>query len=281
MNESSTPSDYPLSVLNRFLTACHSTPHILAATLYGSHAAGTADEWSALDIGVVIADDAYDDFTAGREAFLRQLGEPLFIEDFGIPGIVFFILADATEGELTIDRASDFTEPRGAWRPLVDKTGVLGQGPRTTDDGPQTADPDLRPTADQLETLRRQIMWFWHDLSHFITALGRDQLWWAAGQLEILRRVCVVLARLAHNFDDEEAADDPYFKVDKTLSEAALAPLRETFVPLDRAAMLAAARQLLTHYRELAAPLAEAHGILYPHDLDRLMQSRLERLTGR
>lgn len=269
------------TTLSRFLSACHSTPHILAATLSGSHASGTADEWSDLDLGVVIADDAYDDFAAGREAFLRQLGEPLFVEDFDIPGIIFFILADGTEAELAWSRASDFTEPHGPWRPLLDKTGVLGRGRRTTDDGPQAADPDSRATADEIETLRRQIMWFWHDLSHFITALGRDQLWWAAGQFETLRRVCVVLARLAYDFDDEEAADDPYFKLDMTLPDAALAPLRETFVPLERAAMLAATRQLLAQYRELAAPLADANGISYPHDLDRLMQSRLERLSGR
>lgn len=262
-------------VLSRFLSACHSTPHILAATLYGSHAGGAADEWSDLDIGVVIADDACDDFMANREAFVRQLGEPLFIEDFDIPGIVFFILADGTEGELSIDRASDFTEPHGPWRALVDKTGIL--------DSARNGVSGRNPVSniDQIETLRRQVMWFWHDLSHFITAMGRGQLWWAAGQLEILRRICVNLARLRHDFADAEVGDDPYFKLDKALPAEALAPLQATFVPLDRVAMPAAAQRIIAFYRELAVPLADTHGIAYPVELDRLMQSRLERLTGR
>lgn len=219
---------------------------------------------------MVIADDAHDDFIAGREAFLRQLGQPLFVEDFDIPGIAFFILADGTEGELSIDRVGDFTAPFGLWRPLLDKTGVLaGAKPR-----PQP-DPDA-----QRETLRRQIAWFWHDLSHCITALARGQLWWAAGQLEVLRRTAVILARLRHDFNDEDAADDPYFKLDKALPDGALAPLRATFVPLERAALFAAARAVIDFYRELAIPLAEEHSLRYPAELERLMLDRLDRARG-
>lgn len=265
--------------LSHFLSACYTAPHILAATLSGSHATGAADEWSDLDLGVVVADEAYDEFIAGREAFVRQLGEPLFIEDFDIPGILFFILADGTEGELSIDRASDFTEPYGPWRALVDKRNILGRGRQTTDDRLRVADSGQPIANEQNETLRRQIMWFWHDLSHFITAMGRGQLWWAYGQLEVLRRVCISLARLHHDLSDPEVGDDPYFKVDKALPAEALASLRETFVPLDRAAMLAAVGTIIDLYRRLAAPLAEEQGVRYPVELERLMLSRLEKLS--
>lgn len=256
-------------VLSRFQSISQSDPHILAATLYGSHATGTADEWSDLDLGVVVADDACDHFIANREAFIRQLGEPLFIEDFDIPGLLFFILADGTEGELTIDRASDFPEPYGPWRALVDKNDTLSRAkPR----------PQPDPAA-QVESVRRQVMWFFHDLSHFITAIGRDQLWWAAGQLEILRRTCVILTRLSLDFADADAADDPYFKLDKALPAGELAPLATTFVPLERAAMLAAAHTLVDYYRQTARSLAEAHDIRYPVELESLMLERMERLS--
>lgn len=254
--------------ITRFVSACQSDPRILAAVLYGSHARGAADEWSDLDIGVIVADDACDDFIAGREAFVRQLGEPLFIEDFDIPGIIFFIMADGTEGELSIDGASDFTEPYGPWRALVDKNGTLSQArPR-----PQ---PD---PAEQIETLRRQIAWFWHDLSHFITAMGRGQLWWAAGQLEVLRRICVNLSRLRHDFSDGEVGEDPWFKLDKALPDEMLDGLRPTFAPMEQAAMLAAGRIIITFYQGLARPLAEEHGIPYPAELEHLMLDRIKRL---
>ena len=39
-----------------------------------------------------------------------------------------------------------------------------------------------------------------------------DQLWWASGQLEVLRRMCVDLARLQYNFSDELVLEDTYFQ---------------------------------------------------------------------
>lgn len=269
MDALETPISPNQLALSRFVSACRADSRILAARLYGSHARGAADEWSDLDIAVVIVDDAYDEFIAGREAFVRQLGRPLFIEDFDNDGIVFFMLADGAEGELSIDRESNSIEPRGMWRALVDKTGVLSRAqPRS--------EADL---AEQVETLRRQIMWFWHDLSHFTTAMGRGQWWWAAGQLEVLRRICLNLARLRHDFSDTEVGDDPFFKVDKALPAEALAPLQRTFAPMERAAMLAAVRLIIDYYRELASTLAEEHGIRYPVELERLILARLARLA--
>jgi hypothetical protein len=195
------------------------------------------------------------------------LGEPLFIENFDIPSIVFFILADGTEGELSMERARDFIAPYGHWRPLLDKAGILAEVRPRSQPAPE----------EQLETLRQQITWFWHDLSHFITAIARGQLWWAAGQLEILRRICVNLARLRHNMVDEEVGDDPNFKLDKALPAGALAPLRPTFVPLERAALFDAAQTIIGYFREAAIPLAAEHGLRYPAELERLMLERLER----
>ena len=180
---------------------------------------------------------------------------------------------------MTIERAGDFGEPHGAWRALVDKSGILDRGPQTTDDRPPAVDGQQPIPDKQVETLRRQIAWFWHDLSHFITAIARGQLWWAAGQLEVLRRVCANLARLRHDFNDAEVGDDPWFKLDKALPEEALAPLRATYVPLERVAMLAAAQAIVDYYRALAEPLASQSGLHYPVELEWLMLARFDRLT--
>jgi len=40
---------------------------------------------------------------------------------------------------------------------------------------------------EQREELRRLVVWFWHDLSHFATAFACGQWWWAYGELETLR----------------------------------------------------------------------------------------------
>src|SRR5438874_13077735 len=89
-------------VMNRFVAACQADQRVVAATLYGSYARGAADAYSDLDLGLITTDAAYEDFVAGRESFLRVLGEPVFMEDFDLPNIVFFIFPDGTEGELSL-----------------------------------------------------------------------------------------------------------------------------------------------------------------------------------
>jgi hypothetical protein len=257
-------------VMNRFVAACQADERVVAATLYGSYARGTADAYSDLDLGLMISDEAYEEFRAGREAFIRQLGEPLFLEDFGSTVSLFFILADGTEGELSVGRTSQFLHVHsGAYKVLIDKENIL-------------AGAVLREAAsdpvEQTETLRRLIFWFWHDFSHFITAMGRRQLWWAQGQLEVLRLMCVNLARLRHNFSDAHVSADDYFKVDLALPVEQLAPLQATFCPMEEEALLQAGLVVLRFYQELAPSLARTHDLTYPAALERVMVGRLEAL---
>jgi hypothetical protein len=119
-------------------------------------------------------------------------------------------------------------------------------------------------------------MWFWHDLGHFTTAIARDQLWWAAGQLEQLRNSCVNLVRLEQG---GEAEDEPYWKLDGELATGPLEPLRSTFVPIERAALVAAGREVLTFFRTHGHTAALANDLLYPAELDALVGGRLDELT--
>jgi hypothetical protein len=256
-------------VMNCFVAACQADARVVAAFLHGSYARGTADAYSDLDLGLITTDEAYEDFCAGREAFLRLLGEPVFLEDFGSTVTVFFILADGTEGELAIGRESQFHHMHGGpYRVLLDKKRLLAGA----------VFPWHEPVqAEQVETLRRLVCWFWHDLSHFTTALGRGQLWWAYSQIEALRLHCVNLARLRQNFLERP---EGYEKVEQALPIEQLSSLQATFCPLERDAMLQAALVIVCFYRELAPLLARTHGITYPADLERMMYGRLEKLCS-
>src|SRR5688572_1044786 len=259
-------------ILDRFIAACRSDERILAAFLGGSYARGTADRYSDLDLYIIISDAAFDDFNTRRMEFLRLLGQPVFAEDFGIADQVFcfFFFANGAEGELGFGRESEYASMHGGpYLVLVDKKDMLAG---VEFPGAQ-ADP-----VEQTEKLRRLVYWFWHDLSHFITAMGRGQLWWAQGQLEALRRYCVNLARMRNNFSDLESVDEPYFKIDKSMPVEQLAALEETFCPMEKDAMLKSGLRLVRVYRELAVPLARAHDIAYPEALERVMEQRLEDL---
>lgn len=192
------------------------------------------------------------------DGLIEQLGEPLFVEDFGGDVTVYFVLADDTEAELSMGRESQSSEVNaGPYRLLLDKKGLL--------DGATFPWPEA-DQSEQMETLRSQIFWFWHDLSHFIAAIGRGQLWWSYGQLEILRCCCVVLARLRQNFSAET---EGYDKVDLAVPADQLSALWSTFVPMEHDPKLEAALAIVAFYREPATSLAHRHGINYPVGLDR------------
>ena len=256
-------------VITRFIEACAADDRIVAAFVAGSHATGTADAYSDLDLGVITTDEAFADVIADLGALISRLGEPLFIDHFARDWNVFFILADGTEGEIFVGHEGALDEiDVGPFEPLMDVRGILSGA----------AFPFSPPDAEaQREHLRQSVNWFWHELSHFITALGRDDLWWAFGQIEALRGHCVNLMRIHHG---GEAQDEPYEKLAKAISVSELAPLRTTFRPMERQGMLEAAREIVRFFREHAPRVAEAHGAAYPAALAHLMSERLDGLDA-
>src|SRR5438552_17946564 len=101
-------SEQQQAVLEQFVAICEKDERVLAAFLVGSLAAGKADEWSDLDIYLITTDEAYEGFVADLKAFIRRLGQAVFLEDFDLPHTLFFIFADGTEGELGSGRESRF-----------------------------------------------------------------------------------------------------------------------------------------------------------------------------
>lgn len=132
---------------------------------------------------------------------------------------------------------------------------------------------------EQVEELRRILYWFWHDVSHFASAIGRGHLWWAAGQLEMLRAYCVNLERIDQGVETPE--DEAYWKLDETISTDRLTEIRSTFVPMERRAMLRAARDIVAFHRERAPVVAEKNGLTYPTELARLITGQLDELGER
>jgi predicted nucleotidyltransferase len=259
-------------ITNRFIAACHADDRVVAAFIGGSYARGTNDGYSDLDFGLIITDETYEYFLEDREAFIRLLGEPVFLEDYYGEGadFVFSIFSDGTEVELPLGRESHFNHIHmGPYKVLLDKKGILEGAVFVWNE----------PTeAEQIKTLRGMINWFWHDLSHhFITPMARGQLWSAYGALEDMRLTCVNMARLRQNFS---AKAEGYEKVEQAVAVEQLAPLQASFCLMERDAMLQAAFTIVHFYQELAPSLAQAHGMPYPADLARVMSGRLELLSN-
>lgn len=258
------------SVVERFAALCRGDDRIRAAFIGGSYANGTADEHSDLDLFLVVMDDQIDSFRDTRVDLLSRLGEPLFSDTFESAHTICFILAGDVEGELNVTTLNDVgTVHIGPCVVVLDRDGALA--------GRTFAGKQAEAT-QQTELIRQTIAVFWHDFGHLTKALARDQLWWAAGQLAVLRQICVSLARFRSNPLDLDAVSDPYFKVDQVVVTGLLDPLDATFVKRDRASLIAAAYRLVEFYREQAAAVTAATGLPYPHELDRLLTDRLARL---
>jgi predicted nucleotidyltransferase len=256
--------------IERFVNACQADDRIVAAFLGGSNAKGYADAYSDVDVCVITTDQAFESFVRERESFLRSLGDLVFLEDFELPNIAFYMFADDTEGELNFGREGRLSDIHaGQFRILVDKKNLL-EGAVFSEDEPAQS--------EQIEKLRRQVQWFWHELSHFITAMQRNRLWWAQGQLEALRSVCVNLARLRHNILDGDVGEEAYFKIENVMPVEQVSALKETFGPLEKESLLKAVLTIVRFYLDIAPPLAQKHGVHYSHDLERVMMDRLKKL---
>jgi predicted nucleotidyltransferase len=261
------------NIVDRFIDSCQADGRIVAAFLGGSYARNAADQFSDLDLFFITTDEAYEDFLAERESFVRLLGEPLILEDFGAINGYSIIYSNGTEAEIFFGRESKFKDIHaGSYRVLLDKKDILAG-----EVFPQhIADP-----VKQIETLRHQIDWFWHDLSHFIKAMGRGQLWFAYGELEVIRQICINLARLRYNFSDAYVGEEPYFKVEQVLPVEQLSPLQTTYPPMEYEAILQAALVIFRFYQDMAPILAKAHGIKYQTQLEQMMLSQLQGLGNK
>ncbi len=257
--------------VNQFIRACQADDRILAAFLGGSNAKGYADQYSDIDVCVITTDDSFENFYNQRESFLQLLGELVFLEDFGIANIAFCIFADGTEGEVNFGSEGRLDQIHsGPFRILVDKKNILTEA----------VFPEREPDPSrQLEELRMNVFGFWHEMSHFITAIGRGKLWWARGQLGALRSICVNLARLQNNFSDEGVGEEPYFKIEYAIDVEKLSPLETTFCPMEKNAMLESVQGIVQFYKEIAPHLAQSHTIPYPKNLEKVMVERLEKLS--
>ena len=259
--------------VNRFVKACQEDDRIIVALLVGSYVKGLADEHSDLDLYLITTEHAYTEFIANHTTFIQQIGEPLFMEDFDLQDVLFLIFPDGSEVEISFGRESKLSQILNEpYKVLLDKknitSGILPRE-REVDQGEQT------------EKLRRLIYWFWHELSHFTTALARGQLWWAHGQLGALRLYCINLARLQNNFSDTDIGEEGYFKIEKAIPVEQLSALKATYCPMEEEVMLESAEIIVRFFRDIATGLASTHGITYPERLDKLMVGKLEELRNK
>jgi len=204
--------------------------------------------------------------TADR--IVEAIGTPLLVAVFDDPANMHVTLASGADLELIIYGPEELDTGR-PHRVLFDHGGMVERpiGARVPAGVPPTEAADVA----------RRLELFWHDVAHLITALSRRERWWANGQLDEVRRLCIGLLRIEAGLAPE---DEAYWKVDGDVPAERLHALEPTVAPPEIGRMREAASALLELYRSVGRSLADRYEVPYPDALDRLMTGRLAALAG-
>lgn len=256
-------------VIERFRAVCLADERILAAGLFGSLACGAGDAYSDIDLFVVIRQTSCDAFGGACLDFLARLGKPVYARSrpcFGHRELVF-CLDNGANGELHIGcdgRLEDLCH--GPHQVLVDKAGVL-EG---------LSFPYYRtPSEWQRRNLRQRLESFWFQAFLAGSVLGRGRLLEAAECLANMQRELRHICRLSADF-----ADDGGYPPDDLVLAGRLAELASTYPHLEKDEMLVACQAAMSLAEAVGRLLADAQGVAYPAEMEKLALTRFASLMG-
>ncbi len=176
-----------------------SDTRVRAAWLAGSFGRGTADDWSDIDLGCVVRDDAFMDWLGDLDGLFRRVGTPLLIgseRDVSGPGTgrsrsVLFV------GPVSLD--IDAFPDNSALQPL-DIRLLFERTIRPI------RPPDSPGDAERVRQAEQSLAFFWAMTPIALKYVGRGWTARAVTQIDLLRDTVVQLWRLASQRDRLGAA---------------------------------------------------------------------------
>ncbi len=169
-------------MLDRAISFLMSDERIVAAWLYGSLGRDDADEWSDIDLWLVVADDHLAAIAGSRSMYVAHLGEPLLIVDApqnAPPGGAFLsVVYPGQGGPQHVDwtwQPQSFARLPSGIRLLFDRAGIPPVPLTATD------------TAEgRLQEARKQVAFFWMMVPIVAKSIVRRRPWEAINLLVIL-----------------------------------------------------------------------------------------------
>jgi len=100
--------------LEQFVAGLDGDERVLAVALSGSVAAGTADEWSDLDIQIVAAAEHYDGFLGDWPTWLAEIVPTVFARTPIAPFIINVVTADGLTLDILVGKGQAFEFPQSS-----------------------------------------------------------------------------------------------------------------------------------------------------------------------
>jgi predicted nucleotidyltransferase len=239
-------------ILNCILTSLKTDERIAGVLIVGSGAVGFDDEYSDIDLSVVVADDnnvhpVFCDYGETIEKLLSIIGH--FEVKYGVHSYLHGFLTDNfLEIDIGFVCLSELTARKGRWNVAFDRSGRIEEIMQSS--------WEKRPQKDIKGIYLYRINSIWHHIIHVVIALKRNQPWKALHYLERVRNQTFELAGLRMGLEV-----DNFRQVDP-MPEDFLSGLKQTLViSLDANEIMRALRLALKSFFYEAQNLDDMLGL--------------------
>ena len=255
-------------LLERLVLALQNDQRVKAAWLTGSFGRGEADDWSDLDIQVVVGDEHFEQIVAQPSQLFELAGEPLLV--FGIsgpsdslPGGRFWLVmyAGAIEIDWNIGPSSK-AERAEAAVVLFDRIGV-----------PVAPFPSPISLEERRTLAERTLLFFWAMAPIAIKYAGRGHTRLAVKQANLLRDAYVSLWRVVHRPD---LLQNQGYDQNRLIEDELNAQMPRFAATIDPPAALGNIRAFCTQVEQLHSALRE-FGVAIPDAMVGEVAALLER----
>jgi predicted nucleotidyltransferase len=183
--------------LTRLLEALQTDGRIAGVIIIGSGAVGFDDEYSDIDLVVVVAADedtphVFRDWMQRIRTLFPVIHsfEVTYAENNYLCG---FLLGGYLELDMGFLCLSGLSAKRARWRVAFDRSGSIEEIMRST--------WESRPQPDVRAEYSRRLDSIWYHIIHTAIAAKREQPWEAIHHLEVIRRHAIDLAGMATGLD--------------------------------------------------------------------------------
>ena len=265
-----TPTSEQARLIERCTEVVSSDERIQAAWLAGSFAAGTADEFSDIDLHCAISDESADWFREHWSDLARQISPVVLVSPLSASGVIggYAITPEWQHFDIVMYPIAHFDPHRaGPMRPLLDRGGILPAEPIAL---PGVFGAPYFP-AGSVNT-------YFYFLGNLAVVLGRGELLVSSSGSMVNRDVGLVQVMLGENGvhkTDGNKRLNRYLTSEQRAFLQALPPLtsqRDSIVEFNRRV----AAEMIRRGRALAG----ATGAIWPADLERATLAYLSRSLG-
>lgn len=252
--------------LDRLLAALETDPRITGVIIVGSGAVGFEDDYSDIDLAVVVGAEA-DLTPVFREwkGRVEELFDVLhYFETIYSPRSLLhgFLLQGFLEVDLGFVCLADLSARRARWKVAFDRSGTIEDVMRTS--------WKQRPQPDVQALYLKRLNSIWYYITHTAVALERGRPWMALRHLEEIRNRTIELAGL------REGLETRHLRQEDHMPAGLLDELAQTLASVASSDIARALRVATTCFFRQARELDQVLGLDLAAELEGKLQVYLE-----